>query len=188
MRKTKPRAPSAKKIAFLALMSALALVSFLLESLLPALPLPGAKAGVSNVFTLLPLLFFGTTEALLVVVVKTVLGSLFAGNLSLLLYSLTAGVISTLVARLLLFLVPKISVVCVSVVSAVCHNAVQLGVYCILTKTTLLFSYLPYLALLGVAAGFTVGFIVVSLIKTLSLSAVAKRFSQNTKRTQKEML
>lgn len=170
MKRANRRPLGAKKIAFLALTAALALVSFVLESLLPSLPLPGAKIGISNVFTLLPLILFGWKEALLVVVVKTVLGSMFAGNFSMLLYSLTAGVASIAVARLMFCFVPKISLVCVSVVSAVCHNAAQLAMYCILTQTTALFVYFPYLALLGVAAGFGVGLIVVLLIKMLPLS------------------
>lgn len=187
MKKSGKRAFGAKKIAFLALTSALALVSFLLESLLPSLPLPGAKIGLSNVFTLLPLLFYGTVEALLVVVVKTVLGSLFAGNLSLLLYSLSAGVVSTLCARLLLCFVPKISIVCVSVVSAVVHNMTQLFVYCLLTKTALLFVYAPYLALLGAAAGGAVGILVVTLMKTLPLPQAAKNVLFRRERAQTEV-
>ena len=187
MKQSGKRAFGAKKIAFLALTSALALVSFLLESLLPALPLPGAKIGLSNVFTLLPLLFFGTAEALLVVTVKTVLGSLFAGNFSLLLYSFTAGVVSTLAARFLLCFVPKISIVCVSVASAVVHNMTQLLVYCFLTKTVLLFVYAPYLALLGAAAGGAVGIVVVTLVKTLPLPLAAKNVLFRRERTQTEV-
>ena len=187
MKKSGKRAFGAKKIAFLGLTSALALVSFLLESLLPALPLPGAKVGLSNVFTLLPLLFYGLPEALFVVIVKTVLGSAFAGNLSLLLYSLSAGVVSTIAARGLLCFVPKISVVCVSVVSALVHNMTQLFVYCLLTKTALLLVYAPYLALLGAAAGGAGGIIVVTLVKTLPLPQAAKNVLFRKERAQTEV-
>ena len=123
---------SAKKIAVLALLTGLALIAFLLESLFVAPAFPAAKPGLSNFFTLFALLLYGLPEALFVVVARTVLGALFAGNLSMLLYSLTAGVVSAIVSRLLLFAFPRISVVCVSVVSATVHNLVQLGVSCLL--------------------------------------------------------
>ncbi len=96
-----------KKIAVLALLAGLGLVSFLLESLLPPLVLPGAKLGIANLFSLLALIFYGLPDALLVVVARTVIGSLFAGNVSLLLYSLTAGVFSVVAARLLFLILPR---------------------------------------------------------------------------------
>lgn len=187
MRKFTRRVPSAKKIAFLALTTSFALISFLLEQLLPALPLPGAKIGLSNIFTLLPLIYYGLGEALLVVIAKTVLGSIFAGNLSLLLYSLTAGIISTLIARLFFFLVPKISLVCVSVVSAVCHNLTQLFVYCLLTKTALLFVYSPYLVLMGMGAGAAVGIIVVLTLNALPLVTPANAFRSKPDKSKAEV-
>ncbi len=159
-----------KKIPALALLTALGLLAFLIESLLPPLFIPGAKLGLSNIFSLLALLFYGLPEALLLVVARTVLGSLFAGNLSLLLYSLTAGVCSVLVARVATFAMPKLSVVCVSILSAVTHNCVQLAVYCALTGTALLLSYSPYLLLFGILSGAIVGLSVFFLIKGIPLS------------------
>ncbi len=161
---------SAKKIAVLALLSALGLLMFLIEGLFPPLFFPGAKMGLSNIFSLLTLVLYGLPEALLVVTVRTVLGSLFVGNVSLLLYSFTAGVVSTLISRLAMIFLKKISIVCVSVLSAVTHNLTQLIVYCALTQTTLLFSYSPYLLLLGVLAGIVVGLTVHYLIKGIPLA------------------
>lgn len=164
----------AKKIAVLALMTGLGLIAFLIESLLPSPVLPGAKAGISNVFSLLALVLYGLPEATLVVVARTVLGSLFAGNPSMLLYSLTAGLASIVLSRLLLCFFPKISVVCVSVTSAIAHNLVQLLVYCSLAGTFLLMGYAPYLILLGAAAGLFVGLLVVILVKSVPLSAFSR--------------
>ena len=79
----KKRVFGAKKIAALALLTALGLIAFMLESLFPPLFFPGAKMGLSNVFSLFALVVFGLPEALLVVTARTVLGSLFAGNVSL---------------------------------------------------------------------------------------------------------
>ena len=87
-----------KKIALLGILAGLGLVAFLLESLIPIPYLPGAKLGFANIFSLLALLLYGLPEALFVVIARTVLGSLFAGNVSMLLYSLTAGVVSTCIS------------------------------------------------------------------------------------------
>lgn len=170
----KNRVPYAKKIAVLAMMTGFGLIIFMVESLFPPMFFPGAKMGLSNIFSLLTLVLYGLPEALLVVVARTMLGSLFAGNASLLLYSLTAGVASVIVSRLLMIAFPKVSLLAVSVVSAVVHNTVQLLVYCALTQTALIFSYLPYLALLGVLAGVIVGLAVIFTVKGVPLGVFAK--------------
>lgn len=170
----KNRVPYAKKIAVLAMMTGFGLIMFMVESLFPPMFFPGAKMGLSNIFSLLTLVIYGLPEALIVVIARTVLGSLFAGNASLLLYSLTAGVASVIVSRLLMIAFPKVSLLAVSVVSAVVHNTVQLLVYCALTQTALIFSYLPYLALLGVLAGVIVGLAVIFTVKGVPLGVFAK--------------
>lgn len=172
--KSKRKSSAAKKTAVLALMSGLGLISFLIEGLIAPPFLPGAKLGLSNIFTLFTLVLYGLPEAVLVVAARTVLGSLFAGNFSLLLYSLTAGLASAFVSRLLLCVFPRISILCVSVVSAVVHNAVQTLVYCALTGTLLLMGYLPWLAVAGIAAGIAVGIAVVFIVKIVPLSVFAR--------------
>lgn len=156
-----------RKIAALGMLSGLGLAAFLLESLIPVPFLPGAKLGFANIFSLLAMLLYGLPEALAVIFVRTFLGSLFAGNLSMLLYSLTAGVASALFTRLLLYALPRVSFLAVSVAGAIIHNIVQLFVYCGLTGTMLLFVYAPYLCLMGAAAGAAVGLIVIWTLRAL---------------------
>ncbi len=148
---------SAKRIALLAALTGLGLVAFLLEGLLVPSVLPGMKLGFANFFTLLALLIFGLPSALAVVAVRTALAALLMGNPSAILYSLTAGMVAAFSARAMLALLPRVSVVCVSVVSAVVHNMVQLCVYMLLTKSLLLLSYAPWLCLAGCLAGAVVG-------------------------------
>ena len=75
---------------------------------------------------MLTLFLLGPTEAFVLVVVRTVLGSMFTGNMSTLLYSLTAGIVSVAVSSVLVqFVYPKISIVAISVVSAIMHNVTQ---------------------------------------------------------------
>lgn len=173
------KALSAKKIAYLSLLSGLGLVSFLLESYIPS-PIAGAKLGISNIFSLFALVFSGLKDALLVTLTRTVLGSLFAGNPSLLLYSLTAGVGSLCVSRLLLVFRSKLSLLAVSVASAVTHNGVQLAVFA-LTSYTSLRGYLPVLALFGSFSGAFVGLSFVFALKYLFHAREFQLFCERSK-------
>ncbi|MCM1194540.1 MAG: Gx transporter family protein [Corallococcus sp.] len=159
---------SAKRIATLAVLTAMGSVMFMVESLFPPFFLPGAKMGLSNIFSLLTLFLLGPAEAFVLVVVRTVLGSVFTGNLSSLMYSLSAGVASVIVSALLAELVyPKVSIVAISVVSAIVHNLTQNVVYCLVSDTPEMFLYMPYLALLGILAGVIVGFAVWLILRMI---------------------
>ena len=159
---------SARRVATLAVLTAMGLITFMIESLFPPLFLPGAKMGISNVFSLLTLFVLGPTEALILVVVRTTLGSMFTGNMSTLMYSMTAGVVSVAVSAVLVqFLYPKVSIVAISVVAAVLHNLTQNLVFCLVSETPQMFAYMPWLALLGVVAGIIVGFAVWFILRTV---------------------
>ena len=70
-----------KKLTHLALLIAFALVIHTVENAIPVpLPIPGAKLGLANVITLLTFVLYGFDAALIVSAVRTVLGSIFAGN------------------------------------------------------------------------------------------------------------
>ena len=71
---------NAKRIATLSVLCAMGLIMFMVESLFPPLFLPGAKMGLSNIFSLLTLYMLGPIDALVVVVVRTILGSMFGGG------------------------------------------------------------------------------------------------------------
>lgn len=157
---------SAKRVATLSVLSAMGLIMFMVESLFPPLILPGAKMGLSNIFSMLALYLLGPVDAFVLVVVRTVLGSMFTGNMSTLMYSLTAGVVSVVVSSVLVeYVYPRVSIVAVSIVSAVMHNLTQNVVFCLVSDTPQMFSYMPWLALLGVLAGVIVGFAVWFILK-----------------------
>ena len=159
---------SARRVATLAVLTAMGLIMFMVESLFPPLFLPGAKMGLSNIFSLLTLFVLGPTEAIILVVIRTVLGSIFTGNISTLLYSLTAGLVSVVVSVILVeFIYPKVSIVAISVVAAVMHNLTQNIVFCFVSNTPEMFSYMPWLALLGVVAGIIVGFAVWFILRVV---------------------
>ena len=61
-------------------MVAIGLILFTLEILLPQ-PIPGGKIGFSQLVTLLVLIWFGWLEALVVVLVRVIIGNLILGTL-----------------------------------------------------------------------------------------------------------
>ena len=163
------------RLSRLALFSALGLIVFIIENQFPPLFVPGAKMGLANIFSLAALILYGPIEALVVVAVRTVLGSLFAGNVSMLLYSLTGGVISLALSAILIYIAyPRVSVLAVSVAAAVLHNIVQNAVFVLVTGTSLMFSYMPYLALIGVLSGAIVGAVVTIIFKKVPESVFVR--------------
>ena len=124
--------------------------------------------GLSNIFSLLTLFLLGPTEAFVLVVIRTVLGSMFTGNMSTLMYSLSAGIVSVVVSAFLVqAFYPKISIVAVSVVAAIMHNVTQNVVFCLVSNTPEMFSYMPWLTLLGILAGVIVGFAVWFILRMI---------------------
>ena len=77
-----------KNLALCAVLTALALGLSTLENLFPVsllVPLPGVKLGLANIVTVFALYQLGAVPALVILVARCLLGSLFAGNASALL-------------------------------------------------------------------------------------------------------
>lgn len=173
------------KACLSALFATMALLSFMLESLVPPIIIPGARLGVSNVFVLLSTITLGAPFGVAVLVIKCVLGSIFAGNPSTIFYSLPAGAIALTFEILLLLFAKRISVVSISVAGGVINNVAQNTVFCLVTKTYEYFLYLPYLALIGALSGAIIGFIVYLLVKKLPTKLFSLE-SENTTNCDKE--
>lgn len=160
-----------KRMAMLSILTAFALIIFVIESLFPPLFIPGAKLGLSNVVTLLTLCLLGPGDALLLTLLRTVLGALVTGGISTLMYSLPAGVASVLLSALLMRRAfPRISLVAVSVAASVLHNLTQNLIYCLISQTPQMLGYAPYLAMVGAAAGLVTGYAAFLVIRTIPLS------------------
>ena len=155
------------KVTLCAILSALGTIAFTIEGLFPPLFLPGARLGVSNIFILLAAIILGGKYAFITLMVKTVLGSLFAGNLSMILYSLPAGAIALTVELIIIYIIRKTSVVAVSVGGAVINTTVQNVIFCLITGASEYLAYLPYLALISVVSGLFVGFAVYLILRYL---------------------
>lgn len=160
--------PTTKRIALLGVLTGLALASYILESLLPNLLLPGAKIGISNVFSLLTLILLGLPQALLLTAVRTTIAALVCGTVGALPYSLTAGIASVIVAYLAYTATKKkTSVVATSIAGAVTHNLVQNAVYSAMIRSADAFALSPYLGLFGIISGLFTGLLTLLILKTI---------------------
>ena len=84
-----------KKLLYLALLTAVSLILFLVENQIPPpIPVPGVKLGLGNVIVVCVLFLYDRREALAVLLVKVVLSALLTGQLSALAYSLAGGLLS----------------------------------------------------------------------------------------------
>ena len=156
-----------KKITLTAIFSAFALISFMIEQLLPPLFLPGAKIGFANVFILLALVLIGNKSAFIVLLLKCVLGSVFSGNVSAIMYSLPSSILALITEIALFRGVKSFSVISISVVGAVITSAVQNVIFCLITGTIANLTYLPYLVLIAILAGVIVVFTLYTIIKII---------------------
>ena len=177
---------TAKKIAVLAIFTALSLIMFIIENQFPPLFIPGAKMGLANIFSFAALIMYSPIEAFIIVAVRTGLGAVYAGNVSALLYSFTGGVVSMAISSVLMYTVyPRISIMSVSVLAAVAHNVTQNIVFVIISGTTLTFGYMPYLVLIGVLSGAIVGGVTMLLFKKVPQSVFERMLGTKIKDKEK---
>lgn len=152
-----PTKSRAWRVAALGILCALAVALSFLESALPALPVPGAKWGLSNLATMAALSLFGLPHALAVTAVKAGF-AFFRGGASGWM-SLAGGLLSTLLMAAVLRLYPRrISLVGVGIVGAVAHNSGQLLAAMLLFSPALVW-YAPWLWLAGAATGCLTGLV-----------------------------
>ena len=148
-----------RKLTVLAMLSALSLIIFIIELRLPSLiPIPGVKAGLSNIVVLVTLYAYDRRSAGAVLLVKTVLGAVFAGSMLRFLYSLAGGVCCFAAAAALKGAITEKQIWFLSALAACAHNFGQLLTARLVLGTPQVWWYAPILALAGVIAGVFTGF------------------------------
>lgn len=143
-----------RRLTTLALLSAAALVVFVIEAQIPPLtPIPGIKLGIANAVSLFALYAIGPAGALSVLLIRIFLGNLVTGQIMAIAYSLTGGLFSFGLATLLRCQIPEHQLWVVSVFSAMAHNLGQILAAVIITATPSLWWYLPILLVGGIITG-----------------------------------
>ena len=145
-----------KKVTFLSLMVAYSLVLYIIETYIPN-PLiaifPGAKLGLSNIITLVSLLILGVRDTFIILTVRIILSSIFAGPMSYLLFSIGGAYLSLIC----MYLCNKI--IGVSIVGAIGHNIGQLLVASMIVQNINMIGYLPFMLIASLVTGIFVGLV-----------------------------
>ena len=163
-----------RKLALMALFVAIALTIFMIESQLPPIaPIPGVKLGLANVVTLTAMLILGRKEAGAVLAVRILMGAVFAGSPSSLLYSAAGGFLAYLVMCLTVKHFAEKQLWIVSALAGVAHNAGQLIACVVIVQTPGVLAYAPILAASGVITGCFTGFAAMYLVRALRKSGAA---------------
>ena len=146
------------RLTRIAILTALSLILFVLESLLPLpLPVPGAKLGLAAAATLIALCTLPRTrDAAAVLALRILLSSFFGGGLAPMLYS-AAGGAASFAAMVFLRRHTQCSLPAVSAAGGFLHNMAQLLVAAAVMQTSALFSYAPVLGFVGILTGIGIG-------------------------------
>lgn len=147
-----------KEISKIALFTAVALILFVVEAQIPVLvPVPGVKLGLANVVTLFAIFTIGRKRAVIVLLLRIVLGSLITGQAAAMGFSLAGGAICYIVMCVVRLFVTERQIWAVSVFGAIGHNLGQLTVAAFVVGTASVFLYLPVLLVSGILTGLFTG-------------------------------
>lgn len=150
-----------KKMTRLALLVCAGLVLQVLEGLVPAFSvIPGGKLGIANIATMAAMSMYGGKEAFCVCVLRSVIGCLFGGGVSAMMYSVSGAIVSCVV---IVFLArkskkpKKLSWAGISMLAAAAHNFTQVSVAVMVLSDIYVYTYLPPLLVVSVVSGMATG-------------------------------
>lgn len=158
-----------KQVSLCAVLTALALALSYTERFLPLqllIPLPGIKLGLANIVTLLALYALGKRYAYMILICRCILGAVFGGGITGLLFSLTGGILA-LTVMMLARKLPLFSLYGVSILGAAAHNVGQIFACMVLMHTVYVAAYLPYLLLVALVTGFLTGTLTAGILKNM---------------------
>lgn len=145
-----------KQIAYCAMMVALALALSYTERFIPLqllIPLPGVKLGLANMVTLVALYLFQTRYAYAIIIPRCILGAVFGGGITGLLFSLAGGLLALSVMAAVKRL-SLVSIYGVSMLGAAAHHIGQILAAMVLMRSVYVAAYLPWLLIAGLVTGF----------------------------------
>jgi heptaprenyl diphosphate synthase len=147
-----------EQTALLAVLLALVLVLWFIESLIPlGVGIPGIKLGLANGVLLFALYMLGTKEAIILMVLKVTVPLLYIPSyLQTIMYS-AAGSLLSMVVMLPVKRIRGISILGVSIAGAVMHNVGQVLMAMLILQTGSLLYYLSVLLVVGVITGILTG-------------------------------
>jgi uncharacterized membrane protein len=161
---------STRHLTLLSLFAAVGIALFVVESFIPT-PFPFLKIGLANISTVLALMMFSAGDALLVVVVRVVVGSFLVGSLlgPGFILAFAGGTVAALAMGLVRRATGRMfSVIGISLVGSTAHVITQFAVVLLLyVQNPALSALLPFLLFSALFGGLVVGWISERLLDVL---------------------
>ena len=150
------------KTIFISLLVSIGLALSVLESAIPLpIAMPGAKLGLSNMVVLITLVVFGFKDGIKVLMLVT-------GSISSFIYSISGAILSCIIMYIAYRYFSKIfSLIGVSILGALAHNTAQVTVASLMLSNLRIYSYLPFLMLIGLFTGYFVGLASIYIVNNL---------------------
>ncbi|MCR5485576.1 MAG: Gx transporter family protein [Clostridiales bacterium] len=164
-----------KRTAVDALLTALSLIIFILEAQIPSpVPVPGIKLGLANIITLVAVSLIGKRDAGIILLLRIILGSVFAGTPVSFIYSMAGGICCYLVICLFYRFLNGNRLWALSVFGAAAHNLGQLVVASFIMGSTAVFWYIPALLLSAIITGTFTGLCACFTINRIKKGVIRK--------------
>jgi len=152
-----------RKITLMAILTAVALIIFIIEALIPIpVPVPGVKLGLANAVTLFALFSnkkLTTLNVLAILLCRILLGAIYIGRPIAILYSLAGGLLAFAAQVVMKKFVSEKQIWVCGAVGAVFHNIGQISAAVLITGTPAIVIYLPVLMVAGIFTGVLTGII-----------------------------
>ena len=164
-----------KEISLCAVLTALALGLSYMERFIPlqlVIPLPGVKLGLANIVTLVALAMLKPRHALLILIPRCILGALFGGGVTGLMFSLCGGILA-LGIMTPAWKLPFLSIYGVSILGAAAHSIGQILAAMVLLKSVYIAAYLPYLLVVGIFTGLLTGSVTAGILRILPNAVIS---------------
>ncbi|WFA09484.1 Gx transporter family protein [Tissierella sp. Yu-01] len=157
------------KMVFISILVSIGLALSVLESAIPLpIAMPGARLGLSNMVVLVTLVVFGFKDGIKVAMLKSGVLMLVTGSISSFIYSISGAVLSCIMMYISHRYLNKIfSLIGVSIIGAVFHNFAQVSVASFMMNNLRIYTYLPFLMLMGLFTGYFVGLASTYIVKNL---------------------
>lgn len=164
-----------KKIVYMSLLSAIAIVLHSIEATLP-LPLPlGVKLGFANIISLIVIELYGAKEMFIVNIFRVMIAGLISGNImSYPFFMSCGGVALSSIILAILSKVTQLPVVSKSVISAIFHNIGQLLVLSFVVSTTAIMPYLFVTLSSSIPTGVLTGLCAVEVLRRVDKNKIRK--------------
>lgn len=169
-----------RKLTLISMLLVLAIIIFTVESQLPPIaPIPGIKLGLANVINLMALYMLGRRESFIILVLRIVLSSIFAGNFTGFMYSISGGIICFLFMGVMSLFIKENRMWAVSVFGAIGHNIGQIIIACFIMGTFQIIWYLPILMISAIITGTFTGIAAQTALKHMRKTGIISKITED---------